>query len=252
MCLIAFGWQYWPGSRLLLVANRDEFHARPTAPAGWWGGASSGVLGGRDLQAGGGWLGVNRAGCMAALTNFREVPVTGKRSRGELVRRFLTGEQSAAESARQLHSERDEFAGFNLLLADARQLFYVSNRMAGPPQELSPGLYGLSNAVLNSPWPKTLKTTGLLGKAVNGQLDALLDIFADREQAADAELPITALPVEWEKMLSSPFITSPDYGTRATTVIDFSQSAEVSFVERQFNAGGETEATRHFRFRASQ
>ena len=262
MCLISYGWRQSPGSRLLLVANRDEFHARPTAAADWWqtegslntnslGVMSTDVLGGRDLQAGGSWLGVNRAGYVAALTNFREVPVTGKRSRGELVSRFLLGSNSAAEAAAELHAERCEYAGFNLLLADADELYYVSNRCDSEPVSLAPGFYGLSNALLNSPWPKSLKTTAALSEQVDGSLDALLDIFADREQADDSLLPVTAMPMEWEKILSSPFICTPEYGTRASTGLSIAASGEVNFSERRFGPAGDTVDSSHFRFRAA-
>ena len=220
MCLIAFSWQ--PEQlRLHLLANRDEFYARPTAPADWWPDAPD-IWAGRDLQAGGTWLGMSRAGRFAALTNVREgTPGSGLRSRGELVADFLAGEQAPASYLGRVLENGDHYAGFNLLVGDlARgELHYGGNRPGADARRLTAGLYGLSNAMLDTPWPKVERLKqGLatLGPVHEGTAFGLLD---DDTRAALEQLPNTGVGPEWESLLSSIFIQSPDYGTRAQTVL---------------------------------
>lgn len=220
MCLIAFSWQ--PEQRRLhLLANRDEFYARPTAAADWWPDAPD-IWAGRDLQAGGTWLGMNRAGRFAALTNVREGnPKAGLRSRGELVADFLAGEQAPAAYLGHVLANGDDYAGFNLLVGDlARgELHYGGNRPGARARQLTAGLYGLSNAMLDTPWPKVERLKqGLatLGPVHESTAFGLLD---DDTRAALEQLPNTGVGPEWESLLSSIFIQSPDYGTRAQTVL---------------------------------
>ncbi|GGB47033.1 hypothetical protein GCM10011502_20460 [Oceanisphaera marina] len=220
MCLIAFSWE--PEQRRLhLLANRDEFYARPTAAADWWSDAAY-IWAGRDLQAGGTWLGLSRAGRFAALTNVREgSPGAGLRSRGELVADFLAGEQAPAAYLRYVLANGDDYAGFNLLVGDlARgELHYGGNRPGADARQLTAGLYGLSNAMLDTPWPKVERLKqGLatLGPVHEGSAFGLLD---DDTRAALEQLPNTGVGPEWESLLSSIFIQSPDYGTRAQTVL---------------------------------
>lgn len=220
MCLIAFSWQ--PEQRRLhLLANRDEFYARPTAPAHWWP-DSPDIWAGRDLQAGGTWLGLSRAGRFAALTNVREGrPGAGLRSRGELVADFLDGAQASDVYLRQVLKNGGDYAGFNLLVGDlARgELHYGGNRPGADARRLEAGLYGLSNAMLDTPWPKVERLKqGLakLGPVHEGTAFGLLD---DNTRVALEQLPNTGVGPEWESLLSSIFIQSADYGTRAQTVL---------------------------------
>jgi len=237
MCLIVVGWRVHPDFPLIVAANRDEFYARPTAIADYWP-ESSDVFGGRDLEAGGTWLGITRSGRFAAVTNVREPGAAkGLFSRGKLTQAFLTGCQSAAEYVTQLNM--DDYSGFNLLVGDGNSLWYCSNRSSAP-QELAPGIYGLSNHLLDSPWPKLL--TARLGFAQ--ALDQLPDraplfaILADDEIVPDGELPDTGVPLEWERRLSAIFVRSADYGTRASTVVTRNGEGEITFEERSFGPHG--------------
>lgn len=225
MCLIAFNWQPAEG-RLLLLANRDEFYARPTEPARWWPDQPY-LWAGRDLQAGGTWLGITRAGRFAALTNVREgAPRAGKRSRGELVTGFLTGQQGPAEYMQQMLQHGHDYAGFNLLAGDVLkgELYYGGNRTGAPAYALDPGIYGLSNGLLNTPWPKTLRLKRGLAALEHNDEKAALALLSDATQAADGRLPDTGIPFELERRLSSIFITGDDYGTRAQTVLQVERS----------------------------
>ncbi|MCC4265623.1 NRDE family protein [Oceanimonas baumannii] len=220
LCLIALDWQP-AGGRLRVLANRDEFYARPTAAAGWWA-AQPGLWAGRDLQAGGTWLGITLRGRFAALTNFREgASQAGKRSRGELVTGFLTGEQSPAGYLQQVLARGKDYAGFNLLVGDLHtdELHYGGNRPGGEPRLLQAGLYGLSNGLLNTPWPKTARLKRGLTTLPSDNDGAALALLSDATMAPDSALPETGVPLELERRLSSVFITGDDYGTRAQTVL---------------------------------
>ena len=240
MCLIAFALE--PGSRyrLLLAGNRDEFHNRPAAAAHWWDGERR-IYGGRDLVGGGTWLGINRSGRIAALTNFRDRPHRGpgERSRGELGAGYLvtpgSGETYAASIVRHMGS----FGGFNLLLFEAGRdranALYFSNRQAETaPLQIAEGVHGLSNHLLNTPWPKVerLRTTMRSALELTDPIEALLDALADRSPARSwgrgAALDDGALE-------GTPFIADPRYGTRASTVIAIGHSGEVTFCERSWD-----------------
>lgn len=223
MCLILIAYRCRPGYELLVAANRDEFHDRPTAPLAFWDDAPD-VLAGRDLQEGGAWMGIARAGRFAALTNYRDPSrvVSGAPSRGHLVSGYLRGEQPAPASLEQLRSVADGYNSFNLLLGDETGLYYYSNRV-GEPRALPPGLYGLSNHLLDTPWPKLQRGRAALHSLLAQQSDPtpddLLRILTDRTLAPDVELPQTGVPLEWERWLSSIFIDAPGYGTRSSTVL---------------------------------
>lgn len=238
MCLIVVGWQAHPAFPLVVAANRDEFYARPTAPADSWRDAPA-VIAGRDLQAGGTWLGVTRHGRFAAVTNVREPGVApGRLSRGELTRNFLQSEQSAVDYLAEL--ERSAYSGFNLLLSDGQALCYASNR--GPvAQRLEPGIYGLSNHLLDSPWPKLVTARQRFSAALSHlpKQQPFFDILADDEIVPDKELPDTGVPLEWERRLSAIFVRSPDYGTRASTVVAVNGAGTVFFEERSFGPNGQ-------------
>lgn len=223
MCLVLMAYRCHPVYELVVAANRDEFHDRPSAPLGFWEDAPD-LLAGRDLQAGGTWMGVTRAGRFAALTNYRD-PRRVKPdapSRGHLVSGYLQGDQSASAALEQLQSTADRYNSFNLVLGDPDGLYYYSNR-AGEPRRLAPGIYGLSNHVLDTPWPKLKRGLSMLRGLLERQRgltpDDLLQILTDRALAADAELPQTGVPLEWERWLSAIFIDAPGYGTRASTAL---------------------------------
>ncbi len=237
MCLIVVGWQAHPDYPLVVAANRDEFYARPSADAAPWPGAPE-VFGGIDQEAGGTWLGIRRDGRFAAVTNVREPEmVKGERSRGMLTRDFLLGDRAALEYAQAL--DRRRYAGFNLLLFDGAELVYGSNR-DGSPRPLAPGVYGLSNHLLDSPWPKLLTARQRFAKALAAlpDDDALFSLLADDEIAPDAELPRTGVPLEWERLLSAVFVKSESYGTRASTVAWRRRDGEIRLCERRFGPLG--------------
>ena len=238
MCLIVFAWRPSHSQPLIVAANRDEFYARPTQALAQWSEAPS-VYAGRDLEAGGSWLGLGSGGRYAALTNNRnpDQPL-GRRSRGELVARFLTGEQPPGEFLAEIAGRASEYGGFNLLVGTAETLHYL-NASDAQPRQLSEGVYGLSNAGLNTPWPKLLKARTALAAQLNDpQPDALLTMLADAGQAAVADLPNTGVGLATETLLSSIFIASPNYGTRASTVVIVNANGSRQIIERSFGPYG--------------
>jgi len=237
MCLIVVGWRVHPDFPLVVAANRDEFHARPTAVANYWADAPE-VIGGRDLEAGGTWLGITRNGRFAAVTNVREPNAAkGLHSRGRLTQDFLEGRHSAAEHVAGI--AMGDYSGFNLLVGDGRSLWYCSNRGA-KSLELAPGVYGLSNHLLDSPWPKLLTARQGFARALTRLPDRepLFSILADDEIVPDTELPDTGIPLDWERRLSAIFVRAEGYGTRASTVVVQSSGGGISFEERSFGPGG--------------
>lgn len=238
MCLIALAWRVHPDFPLIVAANRDEFYHRPAAPAQFWE-ESPHVLAGRDLQAGGTWLGVTRTGRFAALTNYREPGApAGALSRGLLVSGFLEGQMSAADYADQVAQAGQQYSGFNLLLGDAQGLLAVSNRGLAPTP-LPPGVHGLSNHLLNTPWPKVEKVKRGLAALLQQPLsdEALLALMRDDQPAADADLPHTGVGLEMERLLSPLFIRSPRYGTRVSTLLRMGE--HIHFSEQAFDEGKE-------------
>ena len=240
MCLILFGYRQRDDYPLVLIANRDEYYARPTQSAHWWQDAA--VFAGRDLEAGGTWLGVGRGGRLAAVTNVREPGgmQAGKRSRGELTRAFLAGSDTATAYLEAIAARAAEYAGFNLLLGDIDELWFYSNR-GGGMQRVVPGVYGISNGSFDEPWPKLSSAKTELAGLLAGDIDtaSLMDILTDHRIAADHELPSTGVPLDVERMLSSRFIRSPDYGTRACTVLLVGADGRIDFSEQNFGVQGE-------------
>lgn len=238
MCLIVFAWRPSQAKPLIVAANRDEFYARPTWPLSQWEDMPN-VYAGRDLEAGGTWMGIGAQGRFAAVTNIRDPGQTlGLRSRGELVAKFLAGEQSPEDYVAEMAARASEYTGFNLLAGDAAQLYYL-NSTNPTPWLLGEGVYGLSNAGLNTPWPKLLKARA----ALTAQLDdprpeRLLDLLKDPQPAADAELPETGVGLATEKLLSSVFIASPNYGTRASTVLIVNADGTRQMIEHSFGPQG--------------
>lgn len=224
----------------MVAANRDEFYARATAPAGFWDEAPD-VLAGRDLEAGGTWLGVARGGRFAALTNFRggTSAAAGAPSRGHLVSDYLRSQAAPDTYLDTLAGRAGDYNGFNLLLGDHEQLHWYSNR-AAEPLALDPGVYGISNGLLDTPWPKLLR-----GKAAFAELaderhvdvESMFDLLTDRQPADDADLPDTGIGLERERALSPLFITTPDYGTRSSTVLLIEESGDATLHERTHAPG---------------
>lgn len=237
MCLIVVGWRVAPAYPLVVAANRDEFYARPTAVAARWPEAPQ-VIAGRDLEAGGTWLGITDSGRFAAVTNVREPgQPPGRYSRGQLTRDFLCGEQAALPYLQQLAGA--DYAGFNLLVGDGEQLAYFSNR-GGPPRCLPPGVYGLSNRLLDSPWPKLLKARERFAAALPQLPDeqVFVSLLADDEIVPDHELPQTGVSLEWERRLSAIFVRSENYGTRASTVVWQRADGAVQLHEQSYGPQG--------------
>jgi uncharacterized protein with NRDE domain len=257
MCLLVLAWRDQPGSRLLLLGNRDELHARPTRAAGWWDDAPQ-LLAGRDLEAGGTWLGVTRSGRFAVVTNVREAdPPTllRARSRGELVADFLRGTMTPERYVAGLGMA--SFAGYNLICGDGSSLWYASNRAV--ERALAPGVYALSNATLDVPWPKVERLRARFAAARDAGEPALFELLADRTPAADAALPDTGLGAARERLLSAPFVADRTYGTRASYLLSITASgppqgggagprAKVRFVERGFDRDARPLAERAFDF----
>lgn len=234
MCLIAFRWA--PGSgEFLLLGNRDEFYDRPTAPLGWWEGGR--ILAGRDLRAGGTWLGLDARGRLAAVTNFRKPgpPPAAASSRGSLPVQFLHGEASPAAFLGALRGEASRYAPFNLLLFDGESLLGYQSRN-DRVVSLGPGLHAFSNGDFDEPWPKAEALRRRLASAPEED-GALLALLEDDRPFPEAELPQTGLPLDWERALSPIFIRTPSYGTRASTLVRIDREA-VSVVERRFGPGG--------------
>ena len=241
MCLILLALDTHPAYSLVAAANRDEFYDRPTASAAFWDEAPA-VLAGRDLRAGGTWLGIDRRGRLAAVTNYRQGQreAEAPRSRGLLVSDYLTSGADGRAHIARVEREAALYNGFNLIAGDARALFYFSNR-DGTARELGSGVYGLSNHLLDSPWPKVTAGKSGLSALLSGGGELLPGLFAllsDHRQAADELLPRTGAPPEWERLLSSAFIATPDYGTRSSTVVLVGREGRVVFAERSFGPGG--------------
>ena len=238
MCLIVFAWQVVPGLPLIAAANRDEFDARPSAAAQWWTDFPD-VYAGRDLDKAGTWMGITRAGRFAAVTNFRSAdqPDNAPCSRGKLVADFLTGSMSSEDYLHKITQTADNFNGFNLLFGDRHQLIWYSNRAHDDPrngQPIQPGIYGLSNAHLDTPWPKVVRTkaefASLLCQCASEE--AFFEMLTDTRRTTDCRLPKTGLPIELERALSAVCIDTQGYGTRVSTVVKLDGNNGASLVER--------------------
>lgn len=247
MCLIALAWRAHPALELVLVGNRDEWHARPTAPAGWDGRAPS-VLGGRDLLAGGSWLEFSPRGRMATVTNVRCAPAepARPRSRGQLVSEYLRDDRPWPLQAADWSAHGGEYGRYNLVAWDGHALYYAGNHPRWHQRRLVPGLYALSNADIDSDWPKVQRARVLLRDWLRGidndveerACAMLLQGFADRERAADADLPDTGIGLERERLLSPLFIAGEAYGTRSTSLLLWSRDRRWCFIERRYGPDG--------------
>jgi uncharacterized protein with NRDE domain len=255
MCLLVLAWKHHPRYRLILAGNRDEFHDRPAAPLNWWQDDPR-ILGGRDLKASGTWLGVARSGRFGVVTNYRDLqaPVENAPSRGQLIPRFLTGATSPKEFLDDLRGAAPRYSGFNLLVGGTRALYYYSNR--GPnPRALAPGVYGLSNHLLDTPWPKLARTRERFNALLSQQEIAPEDLFTmlgDREQATGSDLPSTGLPEDWERVVSAPFIVNERYGTRCSSVLLVERTGRTILQERRFDAAGIQSGNSRFEFTSAE
>lgn len=242
MCLILLAYDTHPRYPLIIAANRDEFHERATRPAHWWDDAP--VLAGRDLEAGGTWLGVNPRGSFAAVTNYRDPSINepGAPSRGDLPVAALRAGRPGPDFARQVEAQGGRYNGFNLLFGHREAVHYVSNRVSGV-RRLAAGLYGLSNHLLETTWPKVERGKALLrpflDEAVEPDPGALLDLLHDRHRPDDEHLPDTGIGREWERLLAPMFIVSRRYGTRASTVILLDAGGRLRFAERTYDWQGQ-------------
>ncbi|HEX3913659.1 MAG TPA: NRDE family protein [Steroidobacteraceae bacterium] len=240
MCLVLVAWRGHAKYPCVVAANRDELHSRPAQPAHWWR-SDPPILAGRDLSAGGTWLGLTRSGRFAALTNFRG---SGPRradapSRGTLVTSILMSTETVAQSLEILRKAGPGYNAFNLMFSDGEQLaVYESVSRAG--RILGPGIYGLSNHLLDTPWPKVRRAKSRLSEALSepDSSDAALALLRDEQPAADEELPRTGISLQWERLLSSAFVRAPDYGTRCSTLVRIDESRRACFDEWTWDASG--------------
>lgn len=248
MCLVVVAWQQHPDYPLLIAGNRDEFHARPTEGAGWWPDQPD-IVGGRDLQAGGTWLALHRNGRFATVTNHRDaVPTSSKfRSRGHLVTEFLNASLSPEQYLEQIDGSL--YAGFNLLVSDGVELACLSNRAAGV-RLLQAGIYGLSNALLDSPWHKVTYAKDRMSQLIDeNRLNStsLFRLLDHRQRAPVADIDIEYLPFETAHAISAPFIVRPDYGTRSSSVLLQKANGDWRFHERRFDTDGHTTGESKFK-----
>jgi uncharacterized protein with NRDE domain len=250
MCLLIFAHQISPEYPLLVAANRDEFHARPTAPADWWP-EHTGLLAGRDLASGGTWMGVTGDGRFAAVTNFRDPArsAPAPRSRGELPLNFLRETHDAATYLNEVAGNAASYAGFNLLVGDEQALWYFTNSDNRPPLQLPPGLYGLSNATLDTPWPKVLIGKDKLQALLDTDAvthDALAAVVSDRQQADPGTLLDSHSAAAMEALLSAQFIVTDSYGTRSTTTLWQAADGSIDWREQSFDARGALRNTQQY------
>ncbi len=241
-----------PRYSLVLAANRDEYYERPTAEATFWEEVPW-LLAGRDLRAGGTWLGITTGGRIAAITNYRDPASVrdGVPSRGELVSRFLLAGKSPLEYLEDLAQMGHNYNGFNLVFGEKHNLFWYSNRGDGGGY-LGPGIYGLSNHLLDSPWPKVTRGKANMARLLSGGHNPvpedLFSLLLDRHIPDDGCLPDTGVGLEWERILSPLFIASPHYGTRSSTILLIDQEDQVTFVERTFNSDPDHPRTVKYQF----
>jgi uncharacterized protein with NRDE domain len=259
MCLLVLAWQAHPRYRLIVAANRDEYHERPAAALARWS-EPPGILAGRDLRAAGTWLGLDPARRFGVVTNFRELlrARPAAPSRGGLIPRYLSGAADAAGFFGELAESADAYSGFNLLLTDAHALWYGSNRARPFARALPPGVYGLSNELLDTPWPKLVRVKSRFRAWLAepaGTAEDLFALLADRTPSLASDAPPPApggLPREWERILSAPFVVHPTYGTRCSTVLLLAADGAARLAERRFDASGAEQGETEFQLNAGE
>ncbi len=257
MCLIVIAFQYHKDYPVIIAANRDEFYSRPTAALDYWEDHPF-ILAGRDLISMGTWLGVSKKGRISAVTNYRDPASLNKKSegpsRGHLASGFLKSSEPAKEYLESVRSSKDRYEGFNLIAGSAEELWWYSN-VADRIKQLTPGIHGISNSLLNTPWPKVEKMKkslcSIIEEGREADTELIFEKLADTTPPPDNELPDTGLGPDWERTLSPVFITSSIYGTRSSSILSVSRLGTVTFFERSFrpeNGGAAAEETRRFVF----
>jgi uncharacterized protein with NRDE domain len=251
VCLIALAWRARADLPLVVAANRDEWRERPTQAAHWWKEHPE-LLAGKDLRAGGTWMGITRAGRFAAVTNFRDPSDkrSTARSRGALVTEFLLGSDTPARFLSELAARAHEFNGFNVIVGDGASLLYFGSR-ENVARPVEPGIHALSNHLLDEPWPKVVRARRHMedAMAVAEPAAQLFEMLSEQGLADDQALPDTGVGIAWERRLSSALITGEDYGTRASTVMTLAADGEVDFEERTRDANGAVSGVARQRFR---
>ncbi len=256
MCLITFSYKQHARYPLIFAANRDEDYERPSRPAQFWD-ENPTILAGKDLQAGGTWLGINKYGEFSAITNYRDPNIEKENppSRGQLVLNFLESNEDAHSHLSNIQLHAEKYMGFNLLAGSLDQLGYYSNQQ-DDILLLDSGLYGLSNHLLETPWPKVRRAKTKIQSIISNDRitpEALFDLLADNQQAPEEELPDTGIPKDIEKKVSPIFIQSDGYGTRCSTILLIDHNGEATFAERRFNPGTmEVEEENQYTFSISQ
>ncbi len=240
MCLIVFSYKLHPNYPFILAGNRDEFYKRPTQPAHRWK-TEPVIYAGKDLKDGGTWLGFTDTGRFAALTNFRDMKNLSKTapSRGEIVTSFLLSKKNVEDTLQQLNEKADLYNGFNLIAGTFDKLFYLSNQK-DEIEEINPGIHAISNAYLNTPWPKTTRAHKQFKNVLaSDELDenAIFDLLKDTTRYPIDVLPKTGLPDEMECAVSSAFIQTEDYGTRSTSIIMVDQQMNAKLIEHTYEPG---------------
>ncbi|MBW1667096.1 MAG: NRDE family protein [Deltaproteobacteria bacterium] len=253
MCLVLLAVEKHPNYKLVIAANRDEYYDRSSSKAGFWKEAPE-ILAGRDLVGGGTWLGISKKGRIGLLTNYRD-PQSRRQdapSRGALVSGYLLGKQSPVQYLEEVREKAHLFNGFNLVVGNKDKIYYYSNR-TGEISKLPPGIHGLSNHLLNTPWPKVVRGKQGISRLMEDSGDVLVEklfeLLKDTHVAADELLPNTGVGLDWERILSPIFITSPSYGTRSSTLLLIGRNGYVSFLERSFNSKAECISSVKFEFR---
>ena len=245
MCLIALAWRAREDLPFVVAANRDEWRERPTVAAHWWTDHPE-IFAGRDLQAGGTWMGITRGGRFAAITNFRDPSDrrSTARSRGELVSGFLLAREAPQAYAASLAARAADYNGFTILVGDGRSLWSFASR-EGVPREVAPGVHALSNHVLDEPWPKVTQAREAMAAALRERdPEPLLEAFLSRPDAvADHHLPDTGVGIDWERRLSPPLIVGADYGTRSSTLLRVEANGAQHFRELTRAADGRVLST---------
>jgi uncharacterized protein with NRDE domain len=250
LCLIVIAWKARDDLPLVVAANRDEWRDRPAQPAHWWNDERA-ILAGRDLKAGGTWMGVTRSGRFAAITNFRD-PAERRStapSRGALVTEFLLSGEPPERFLASIASRASAYNGFNLIAGDGVSLWYFGSR-EGAMRAIEPGVHGLSNHLLDEPWPKVRRGRGVM-RAALGDADPaprLFQMLSDANPAPDAELPDTGVGITWERRLATALITGEEYGTRCSTVVSFAASGAIGFEEHTRIADGSVSARAEHHF----
>ena len=251
MCLIFISINNHPNYKLIVAANRDEFYQRKTEPAGFWSDRPE-ILGGRDLEACGTWMAMTKSGRIGMITNYRDPQHINPKapSRGELVSDYLSGSATGESYLTDIEPGADKYNGFNLVVGNQDELWYLSNYKKGI-EKIKPGLYGLSNHLLETPWPKVVRGKKMLAPVLRKKTINATDLFSvlyDPQQASDDQLPNTGIGVERERVLSSMFIKSPNYGSRCSTVVLVDHHNEVQFSERVYDLESFDFTSRDFRF----